>query len=102
MNDTWVKALRAKYVKLPYGAGSVNEDQAQQLFALLDGYDRERYSPFSYPWMAIVRYDAWALWAWPGGGYTMLRDSWELDQGLSAKTFEDLLIAIRDYYEEEK
>lgn len=91
-----------KYVSLPYGAGSINGDQAQELHALIDEYDRERYSSPSHPWLTVAKYDRWSLYAWPSGGYTAVRNSWEPGRRLVAKTFEDLLTTIRNYYEEEK
>lgn len=91
-----------KYVNLPYGAGSINGDQAQELHALIDEYDREEHSAPGYPWLARAEYDMWVLYAWPSGGYTMMRNSWEIDRSLRVKTFEGLLAVVRNYYEGER
>lgn len=71
-------------------AGLITEKDARRLDTLI-----RELSPYA----GTPGFNTWVLFAWESGEYTITRNTWESD-GLHGKTFDDILAAVRRYYEE--
>ena len=71
-------------------AGMITKEDANRLDALI--YEMS-------PHAGVSSFNMWVLFAWESGGYVITRDTWELGYGLHGSTFDDILAAVRDYYE---